>query len=126
MKPKTRTANAAVALTLAVLVLTASCFPTFNLRAGQSPQKSTKENDCKPVANRVCKLAVQITTLNGRGAGTDNAVYFDIGPLLWRLNNPGHNDFESGHTDEFDLNLQGSSRSVAHLNNRATAPRITT
>jgi hypothetical protein len=57
----------------------------------------------KPV--KVETLAVQITTRNLRGAGTDNAVYFDVGPWAWRLNSFSRNDFERGHTDTFDLKV---------------------
>lgn len=61
--------------------------------------------NCQPTAGRICRLAVEITTAKARGAGTDDAVYFDIGPLSWRLNNPKHNDFEGGHVDRFELPL---------------------
>jgi hypothetical protein len=50
-------------------------------------------------------LAVQITTRDVRGAGTDNAVYFDVGPWAWRLNKSWRNDFERGHTDTFNLEV---------------------
>lgn len=99
-----RTGKAVVLCMLAVLVLIGS-FPVVGIHAGQSSTRSMVDSDCQPVDNRVCKLAVEIQTSAERGAGTDNAVYFDIGPLSWRLNNPHRNDFESGHTDEFDLKL---------------------
>ena len=60
-----------------------------------------------PAANPVSvqSLAVQITTRDLRGAGTDNAVYFDVGPWAWRLNKKWRNDFERGHTDTFPLEV---------------------
>ena len=57
----------------------------------------------KPVT--VQSLAVQITTRDARGAGTDNAVYFDVGPWAWRLKKAWRNDFERGHTDTFKLEV---------------------
>lgn len=50
-------------------------------------------------------LVLQITTENQRGAGTDNAVYFDVGPWAWRLNKRFRNDFERGRTDTFPLKV---------------------
>ena len=80
-------------LTLAALPASITPLP----RAGEASSK------CVPTTTRICRLVVRITTSKVRGAGTDNAVYFDIGPLSWRLTNPKHNDFERGHVDEFDL-----------------------
>jgi PLAT/LH2 domain len=75
----------------------------FSPSAGRTIQTSSQPNeDCVSVGNRICKLTVEITTRKDRGAGTDNAVYFDIGPMSWRLNT-ARNDFESGGTDEFDI-----------------------
>jgi hypothetical protein len=70
---------------------------------GSAAQTTNTEPECVATAGRICHLAVQITTEKARGAGTDDAVYFDIGPLAWRLNNPKHNDFEGGQVDQFDL-----------------------
>jgi hypothetical protein len=53
----------------------------------------------------VNSLTVKITTRDLRGAGTDNAAYFDVGPWSWRLNNAWHNDFEASHTDTFHLDV---------------------
>lgn len=54
---------------------------------------------------KVTSLALKVTTANLRGAGTDNAVYFDVGPWSWRLNQRWRNDFERGHTDIFTLDV---------------------
>jgi len=54
---------------------------------------------------KVTSLAVKVTTRDLRGAGTDNAIYFDVGPWSWRLNKPWRNDFERGHTDIFKLEV---------------------
>ena len=75
----------------------------FLTATAQSPQSKSAANTCVPTGKRICTLAVQITTAKNGGAGTDNAVYFDIGPLSWLLNKPGRNDFEAGNTDEFDI-----------------------
>jgi hypothetical protein len=56
-------------------------------------------------APTVNSLTLKITTRDIRGAGTDNAVYFDVGPWSWRLNNAYHNDFEASHTDTFHLDV---------------------
>ena len=66
-----------------------------------TPQSLDKNaaSPCVPTGKRVCTLAVRITTAKDSGAGTHNAVYFDIGPLSWRL----QKDFKAGHTDEFDI-----------------------
>jgi PLAT/LH2 domain-containing protein len=54
---------------------------------------------------KVNSLKVRIVTHRERGAGTDNAVYFDIGPLAWKLNKRFHNDFESGSDDTYELTV---------------------
>lgn len=51
------------------------------------------------------RLQLVITTRSARGAGTDNSVYFDVGPWSWRVNKSWRNDFESSHTDTFDLKV---------------------
>lgn len=60
-----------------------------------------------PISNQTVEhsLDLQITTEGTRGAGTDNAVYFDVGPWSWRLNKRFRNDFERGHTDTFHLKV---------------------
>jgi hypothetical protein len=50
-------------------------------------------------------LAVRIITSTEALAGTDNDVYFDVGPLSWSLDKPGYNDFERGADDTYELNL---------------------
>src|SRR5215813_9343141 len=100
MRQPGRTTRAHFCSWFLVLLLTSNLLSSRN---SESITTRNKTDGCDPIGNRVCKLAVQITTRKDRGAGTDNAVYFDIGPLSWRLNNPGHNDFEGGRTDEFDI-----------------------
>ncbi len=56
-------------------------------------------------AVRVISLKVRIVTMRNRGAGTDNAVYFDVGPLAWKLNCFFRNDFEAGSDDTYDLKV---------------------
>lgn len=50
-------------------------------------------------------LAVRIITSGESRSGTNNAVYFDIGPLAWKLNKRNHNDFEKGADDTYQLPL---------------------
>lgn len=50
-------------------------------------------------------LLLIVTTDKIRGVGTNNDVYFDVGPWAWRLDNPGHNDFERDRTDAFPLKV---------------------
>jgi len=52
-------------------------------------------------------LSVRIKTKNRFGAGTDNDVYFDIGPLGWKLGSP-RDDFERGSDDTYQLDLPSS------------------
>ena len=66
---------------------------------GNAPNKTVTAE------TKVKTLAVKVTTRDLRGAGTDNAVYFDVGPWSWRLNQPWRNDFERGHTDTFELEV---------------------
>ena len=54
-------------------------------------------------------LVVKTKTANQQGAGTNNDVYFDIGPLGWELSTAA-DDFERNHTDTFGpLPLNGVS-----------------
>jgi hypothetical protein len=64
-----------------------------------------KTSESLPAVNpeTIRDLAVRIKTDNVRGAGTDNTVYFDIGPFAWKLNKPHHNDFEKGSEDTYEL-----------------------
>ena len=68
-------------------------------------------------------LSVSITTNKSRGAGTDNAVYFDVGPLSWKLGKPHHNDFERGSTDTYELIRDGL---ILNVNNSARITITTT
>jgi hypothetical protein len=65
-------------------------------------QPDTKPGpETKPI--EIESLALRVTTRRDSGAGTDNAVYFDIGPFAWRLGKPHHNDFERGASYTYDL-----------------------
>jgi len=86
---------------LAVLLSLTILASSSHVRAQQPPDKEKQK--CLPDETHFCTLTVKITTEKGRGAGTDNAVYFDIGPIGWRLNTSHHNDFESGRVDVFEL-----------------------
>jgi PLAT/LH2 domain-containing protein len=88
---------ASVALSLNLIILASSLY----VRAQQS--SAIKKTPCIPDQTHFCKLTVKITTERSRGAGTNNAVYFDIGPTAWRLDTPHHNDFEAGAVDVFEL-----------------------
>src|ERR1043166_5663460 len=100
MKQPGRTTRAYFCSWLLVLLLPSNLVSSGN---SQSIPKPNQTDECNPGGNRICRLTIKITTRKERGAGTDNAVYLDIGPLSWRLNNPRHNDFEAGHTDQFDI-----------------------
>jgi hypothetical protein len=50
-------------------------------------------------------LVVKVKTADRHLAGTDNDVFFDIGPLGWPLAGPGRNKFERGHIDTFTIPL---------------------
>ncbi len=52
---------------------------------------------------RIKTLSLRVVTHRERGSGTDNAVYFDIGPYSWKLNKPRHNDFEAGSDFTYSL-----------------------
>jgi|GEM_PF-2412857 len=54
----------------------------------------------------ISTLAVRVVTSSDFGAGTDNDVYFDVGPLGWKLSS-SDNDFESGSDRTYDLDLHG-------------------
>ena len=62
-----------------------------------------------PLGVKVTSLKVRIITGQDFGAGTDDDVYFDIGPLGWFLDKPNHNDFERNEDDTYDLPLSGVS-----------------
>jgi hypothetical protein len=86
---------------LAILLSLTISASSSHVRA-QQPAENEKQR-CIPDETHFCKLTVKITTEKSRGAGTDNAVYFDIGPLSWRLNTSRHNDFEAGSVEVFQL-----------------------
>ncbi len=58
---------------------------------------------CGSSSDIVNRLQVKVTTANVMWAGTDDDVKITMGGRSWNLDNPGHNDFERGHTDTFDL-----------------------
>jgi hypothetical protein len=63
-------------------------------------------------------LAVHIVTSTLSNAGTNSDVYFDIGPIGWKLDKSGYNDFESGDDDYYNLTLPsdyGGSLQDIHL-----------
>jgi len=51
----------------------------------------------------VNSLQVKVTTASVTWAGTDDNVTLFMGGRSWNLDNEGHNDFEQGNTDTFDL-----------------------
>jgi hypothetical protein len=81
--------------------------PGIIAQGAAPPGQSQPNTRASPQTERVRikSLKLQVTTRKDRGAGTDNAVYFDIGPLAWRLNKSWHNDFERGRTDTYNLPL---------------------
>jgi hypothetical protein len=64
-------------------------------------------------------LRVIITTADVAWAGTDDDVRIYLGGRSWNLDNIGHNDFERGNTDTFDLDpgigLYLSSITTVHI-----------
>lgn len=82
---------------LLVLVMPLSARP----QGDDQKDKETQQNGSSPVT----RLEVRIVTHREHGAGTDNTVYFDIGPLAWKLNKRFHNDFESGADDTYELSV---------------------
>ncbi len=56
---------------------------------------------------RIRKLGVRVVTSSDYLAGTDNDVSFDIGPLGWKLDISGYNDFGAGDSDTYSLDLHG-------------------
>ncbi|MFJ7681135.1 hypothetical protein [Peribacillus butanolivorans] len=56
--------------------------------------------------SRIYSLAVRVVTSSDFRAGTDNEVYFDVGPLGWKLFSED-NDFERGDNRTYDLDLHG-------------------
>ena len=56
----------------------------------------------------ITSLVVKTKTSSQTWSGSDNRVYFGIGPREWLLDNTNRDDFEKGHVDTFVLqNLAG-------------------
>lgn len=58
---------------------------------------------CVVDAELVNSLEVRVSTADVSWAGTDDDVTVTIAGRSWDLDNPGHDDFERGHTDTFHL-----------------------
>lgn len=58
---------------------------------------------CGTSRDIVNRLQVRVTTADVMWAGTDDDVYIYLGGRGWNLDNPGHNDFERGNTDTFNV-----------------------
>lgn len=70
---------------------------------------------CGSSSSIVNRLQIRITTADVSWAGTDDDVSIYLGGRHWHLDNPGHDDFERGHTDTFDLDPgTGLYRSMIH------------
>ncbi len=50
-------------------------------------------------------LKIRITTCDDPGAGTKDTVYFDTGPLAWKLKKADHNNFGRGLDYSYELKL---------------------
>jgi len=51
----------------------------------------------------VNRLEAKVTTADVSWAGTDDDVTLTLAGRNWNLDNEGHDDFERGHTDTFQL-----------------------
>jgi hypothetical protein len=60
-------------------------------------------DSCGSSTTIVNKLQVRVTTSDIKNAGTDDTVRFYTGNDVWVLDNHGHDDFERGNVDVFDL-----------------------
>lgn len=58
---------------------------------------------CGSSTNIVNRLQVRVTTGDVMWAGTDDDVRIHLAERSWNLDNEGHDDFERGHTDTFNL-----------------------
>jgi len=56
----------------------------------------------------ITSLVVTVKTADRHLAGTDNDVFFDIGPLAWPLDS-ARDDFERNHVDSYGLALGGTT-----------------
>lgn len=93
----------AIVARIALVILAQSAVSIKSQTPLGNSSNQTRNCEAASPARKIATLSVRITTRNTRGAGTDLAVYFDVGPWAWRLNNSRHNDFERGHTDTFEL-----------------------
>lgn len=71
--------------------------PTTELLQASDPSRSTQ------IA--ISSLKIRVTTCDEPGAGTKDTVYFDIGPLAWKLKKTGHNNFGRGVDYSYELKL---------------------
>lgn len=86
------------------LVLVVSLISGFSpVRAQLRPVSNEQTRQTTGI--KVTSLKVRIVTQRSRGAGTDNAVYFDVGPVAWKLGRSLRNDFEAGNDDTYDLKV---------------------
>ncbi|MCB0016916.1 MAG: hypothetical protein KDE09_03945 [Anaerolineales bacterium] len=60
-------------------------------------------SSCGSATSIVNRLQVKVSTADVMWAGTDDDVRLYLGGRSWNLDNEGHDDFERGHTDTFDL-----------------------
>ena len=60
----------------------------------------------------VTSLRIKVTTGDVAWAGTDDDVALTLAGRTWNLDNPGHDDFERGHTDTFDLDPSSGLRTT--------------
>jgi hypothetical protein len=60
----------------------------------------------------VTSLRIKVTTGDVAWAGTDDDVVLTLAGRNWNLDNPGHDDFERGHTDTFDLDPSSGLRTT--------------
>lgn len=86
-------------IVLIVLVISSSS-PTGRAQLSWIGDKTKKTH-----AINITSLKVRIATKSSWGAGTDNAVYFDIGPVAWKLGRFFRNDFEAGDDDTYNLKV---------------------
>jgi PLAT/LH2 domain len=63
-----------------------------------------------PPFTQITTLSVRVVTSDEDGAGTDNDVYFDIGPVGWELVKPG-SQFEAGSDETYHLVEAGDTLS---------------
>ncbi len=64
-----------------------------------------------PAHQQITSLKVRVLTGQDQGAGTDDKIYFDVGPVGWNLPQ-SKGKFERNSDDTFDLSLSGVSLST--------------